>query len=213
MKKYVGILCAVLSIIMLLSSCSLPFFPKELEPFEEGMIAGGTYFNFQANFKYSVPVGWEIKTRSETKNILANTNSNSSFNQANEKVIVDLLAGSNTTGSSVVILFAPASNVSGKNFDAEIDKAIEDAKTQFSGAGQDFQKMEQFPQTISGREFRVDLMETTLEDITLQQYICSCLIDSYICLVFITPSPIGGPDETFEALVGRFSIIKEPTGS
>ncbi|NLO62015.1 MAG: hypothetical protein GX099_01125 [Clostridiaceae bacterium] len=204
MKKYITIYVFLLLPVFLLSSCMSLFLPKEPEPFQTGILAGPIYLNFQANLKFSVPIGWTAyagaEAQAETQKVVDSEIGNIKGLSFSE---LDFVCVNYNTGSNVLIGYdlIPRND----DFDKIIDKTIENLKKQATDTGIVITIIDSFDQTIAGRDYRVEVAESTMRGITIHTYMCFAKIDSYACMIFVVPNDCVDPNETFDNIIANIS--------
>lgn len=194
--------------LFLVSACNLPFLKAKLEPFEKGILVGGTYYNDQAKIKFSVPIGWDAKVEKGAQKAAEDTLDDAGIDTANySSSAMDFLCKNPNTGSNLSVSFAPMNN--GKSFDKNVDEVIDYVIKEGENMGIDYAYNDEFDETIAGREWRVVLLDMTYSGVDMKEYGCFCEIDSYMCMIIVVPNDFVNADETFEAIIANFSETDE----
>lgn len=210
MKKRSSLLFVLLAIVFALSSCEIPFFGEEREPFQPGAVVSGVYVNSQADLMLMVPIGWLSYSGEDAKRQFGMGDLESAISDVKNKnkedsLIVDFIATNPESFSVVLVAFIGVD----KNFswEKELESASEELNAEAIKQGATIEIISEFDYVIAEKDFKVLELDYTQEGITLNLYVCMSVSGDYASVLYIIPSPIEASEDSFESLAAKFQEI------
>lgn len=200
MKKVVVILI-VLACFLAAAIAGVVVASNSSTPFQKGIMEEGYYYNPQAKLMFMLPAGWEGSTgRNYEFDMLFPTVSRDS------QFLVDFVGTNSNTSSTVALTYFETPLF--MTVDSFADQIVDQVIKESSNQEDKFEFSETLQKTIGGKDCRVDVLKTKIENLEVHIYCCFFSIDEYCGMLIIIPNELVTSPDSFEGICKSFVSLE-----